>query len=156
MTVNIEGLNRADVLVALYNASRPQGMGFLHYNPTPMQRNEAEQLLTECDSFDYLKGRVMKLRLKVGENAFEERGYDRDNGAGAAQKVINALRAGNQSAIKQQHKENVQQSAALTLNRVNEETRETNHGNVKEVRLGLSDVKDKLKPAIQAAKNANR
>lgn len=28
-TVNIEGLNKADVLAALYNASKPMGMGFL-------------------------------------------------------------------------------------------------------------------------------
>ena len=35
-TINISDLKKADVLAALYNASRPLGRGFLSYNSTPM------------------------------------------------------------------------------------------------------------------------
>ena len=31
--IDLSGLNRADVLAVLYNSSKPQGMGFLQYNP---------------------------------------------------------------------------------------------------------------------------
>jgi hypothetical protein len=35
-SIDLKGLNKAAVLAALYNASKPQGMGFLQYDPTPM------------------------------------------------------------------------------------------------------------------------
>lgn len=48
--VDISDLNKVDVLAALYNASRPQRMGFLEYCPTPMTSDQARQLLdtTAC------------------------------------------------------------------------------------------------------------
>lgn len=33
MMVQFDGLTREQVLCALYNFSRPQGMGFLNYDP---------------------------------------------------------------------------------------------------------------------------
>jgi hypothetical protein len=95
-SVNIEGLDRAAVLAALYNASRPLGMGFLHYDPKPMTVGEAREYLgaepvTEA-YFDYLKGRVMKVQM--GGNSINTRLYDRDVGAGAGQRVIEGLRKG--------------------------------------------------------------
>ena len=89
--VNIQGLNKAAVLAALYNGSRPLGIGFMHFDPKPMTEAEAAALLDKGDDFDYLKGRVMKVRLSSDEY-FDEWLYDRDNGPGAAQKVIDALR----------------------------------------------------------------
>lgn len=94
--ISIAGLDKADVLAALYNASRPQGLGFLHYDPTPMTRDEAALILTEQAYFDYLKGRVMKLNLK--DDSFNPWGYDRDNGSGSAQAAIDALRNGSPQA----------------------------------------------------------
>lgn len=90
--VNIRGLKKSAVLAALYNASKPQGLGFLHFDPTPMAEEEAEELLKMGDYFDYLKGRVMKVDLS-NDDYFEEWLYDRDNGSGAAQRVINKLRS---------------------------------------------------------------
>lgn len=92
MSVSIAGLNRADVLAALYNAAQPHGMGFLHYDPTPMKRKDAERLLAQSDYFDYIKGRVMKISLPDGDDEIVEFCYDRDNGEGAMQRVIDALR----------------------------------------------------------------
>lgn len=78
MSISLVGLNKADVLAALYNASKPQGAGFIHYDPTPMTRKEAEQLLAQGTYFDYLKGRVMKVDLSKDE--LNPWGFDRDNG----------------------------------------------------------------------------
>ena len=88
--VSIKGLDKAAVLAALYNNSKPQGMGFLHYDPETMSVEEARALLQQTTYFDYLKGRVMKIELKNDEE-FNEWGYDRDNGSGAAQAVVNTL-----------------------------------------------------------------
>ena len=87
--IDLTGKDKAAVLAALYNASQPLGMGFLHYDPTPMTRDEAADLLAEQTYFDYLKGRVMKVDL--GPDVLLTGGYDRDNGEGAAERIIAAI-----------------------------------------------------------------
>lgn len=89
--INIEGLNKADVLRVLYDNSRPLGLGFLYYIPAPMMVEEAEELLKVTTNFDYLKGRIMKIDLN-SDVEFEEWLYDRDNGNGSAQRAIKILR----------------------------------------------------------------
>jgi len=90
--ISLNGLDKADVLAALYNASRPLGMGNLHYDPKEMTRDEAQSHLRPGENyFDYLKGRVMKVDLS-GE-MLDPWLYDRDNGEGAAAAVIERLRA---------------------------------------------------------------
>lgn len=86
----------AAVLAALYNASRPLGIGFIHYTPEDMTVEQARGLLLVQEYFDYLKGRVMKVDL--GKEALEREGgrlfvglYDRDNGPGAAARVIEGV-----------------------------------------------------------------
>jgi hypothetical protein len=80
--IDISGYDKADVLAALYNNSKPLGLGILHYDPSSMTAEEARLLLNEHTYFDYLKGRVMKVDLSG--NAIDPWGYDRDNGDGAA------------------------------------------------------------------------
>lgn len=90
------GLTNAEVLRALYNASRPQGMGFLHADPRPMTVKEAEALIGGTRSepgqpvrgtyFDYLKGRVIK--TDVSENPLKLRLFNRDMGPGAGERAI--------------------------------------------------------------------
>lgn len=91
--VNISGLSKAKVLAALYNASKPLGisMGFLKYDPYDMSEEEAQSILDGGHlRFDYVKGRVMKVSL---ENDDIYPGfYDRDNGQGALERVVNGLR----------------------------------------------------------------
>lgn len=90
-TIDISGLSKAKVLAALYNNSRPLGMGFLHHTPEPMSESEAQALLDGGENyFDYVKGRVMKVSLKG--DVFSPALYDRDNGEGAAERVISILR----------------------------------------------------------------
>lgn len=93
MRISIEGLSRAEVLAGLFNAARPQGLGFLHYDKKPMTAEAAQKLLEGGTSFDYIQGRVMKLNLD-SDTDFDPRLYDRDNGEGAAQQVIDAIRSG--------------------------------------------------------------
>jgi len=94
-TVNIDGLRPEAVLAALYNNSRPLGLGMLHYDPTDMGEDEARSLLAEDDYFDYLKGRVMKVRIPGPDDPQEIQAamYDRDNGPGALAAVVESLRA---------------------------------------------------------------
>ena len=91
-TIDLTGLDKGAVLAALYNASRPLGLGFLDYNPTPMTAKEGTDLLQHQTYFDYLKGRVMKIDLS--DDTLNPWLYDRDNGQGAASHVIDTLRVG--------------------------------------------------------------
>lgn len=97
--IDISTFDKADVLAALYNASKPLGMGFLNYDPTPMDKVEAKEYIEQHTRkfsdgtiscyFDYLKGRVMKVDL--GGKYLDPRLYDRDNGPGAAERAIAKL-----------------------------------------------------------------
>ena len=87
--IDISKLDKPKVLAALYNASHPQGMGFIHYDPTPMTEHDACMLLSRQTYFDYVNGRVMKVDLSGTE--FDPRLYDRDNGEGAALWAIEHL-----------------------------------------------------------------
>jgi len=89
--MKIEGLNKAEVLAALYNNAKVQGMGFLQADNKQMTTEEAKTILDESSDkyFDYLKGRVMKIRIAGDE--VDTRLYNRDNGDGAAERVIGKL-----------------------------------------------------------------
>jgi len=88
--VLIAGLSKAQVLKAAHDASKPQGMGFMHFDPNGLSIEECEKALTQGDYFDYLQGRVMKISLAGDE--VDPWGYDRDNGKGAFQRVVDSLR----------------------------------------------------------------
>ena len=90
MNVSISGLNKAEVLVALYNHSRSQGLGVFMDGGQAMSPEAASQLLKGRSRFDYVGGRVLKVDLSGDD--FDPYLYDRDNGNGAAQRVINNLR----------------------------------------------------------------
>lgn len=96
---NRQGLTSAQVLAALYNASRPQGMGFLQAKPGDMTVAEAEAILPVHKEvadglslpvsrayFDYLRGRVIK--VDVSEDPLDFRLYDRDLGPGAGEAAL--------------------------------------------------------------------
>ncbi len=111
--MNIDGLNKALVLAALYNGAKPQGMGFMQYDPKPMTEEEAQILLDKGNRyFDYLKGRVMKINLERSDEV-DTRLYNRDNGMGAAEMVVDALRqAGDANASDIQEHHNVSTAAS--------------------------------------------
>ena len=85
--ISLKNRNKAEVLAKLYNASRPLGLGILHYNAADMTTEEAQEILDSGQTyFDYLRGRVMKISLKGDE--LDPRLYDRDNGQGAAARAL--------------------------------------------------------------------
>ena len=90
--MNIAGLDKAEVLAALYNGSRQRGMGFLQTRgakgmTVEQARDEISNNKLMC--FDYLHGRVMKIDLRGDD--LDTWLYNRDNGQGAAEAVIEAL-----------------------------------------------------------------
>ncbi len=92
-TINIAGMDKAELLAALYNNSQPLGLGFLQADANPMTRDEAAEIIRDQGLyFDYLKGRVMKINLEGDE--LNPWGYDRDNGQGSVASVIENLKNG--------------------------------------------------------------
>ena len=85
--VRYDGLTKAEVLCALYNNAKSQGVGaFMRINKN-MTIEQAEELLKQDTYFDYIQGRVLKVDLS-GKKGFDEFLYDRDNGEGAAQQAV--------------------------------------------------------------------
>lgn len=155
-TISLAGLNKADVLAVLYNRSKPQGMGFLQYDPKPMTREEAQGYLEKTTYFDYLKGRVMKIDLS--SDVLDQRLYDRDNGNGAAASAIDELRItneGNSAKIQEAHRSAIIDSAQDARGRLAEKTTSETRDGMAIVTLGLADVADKLEPAIDKACKEN-
>lgn len=157
-TIDISHLDKGSVLAALYNASRPLGMGFMHFDPKPMTPGEGTEILKERTYFDYLKGRVMKLELK-GDN-LDPWGYDRDNGIGAAKRAIDALRTTgdvNAFPIQETQKAGTRQSASNVRAALDKpSTFETKDG-IPVMTMGLADVADELGPKVnEAIKHANQ
>lgn len=87
--IDLTKYDKADVLIALYENSKAQGLGFLNFTPAPMTKEQANELLKDNQYFDYLQGRVMKVDLSGNE--LDPHLYDRDNGDGAAQAAIDTI-----------------------------------------------------------------
>lgn len=92
MEVDIKGLNKAKLLMELYNHSHQQGAGFLHLEGTKdITFSQAVSIIKEQGyRFDYLLGRVLKIDLE-GDKMWVHL-YDRDNYEGAAQECIDRVR----------------------------------------------------------------
>lgn len=83
------GLDRYEVLCALYNNSHPLGLGMLHFVPGDLTIAEAHTILDDSRGYaDYVNGRVIKAKLPHGCESFSPRLYDRDNGEGAALRAL--------------------------------------------------------------------
>lgn len=105
--ISYEGIDEADLVLALYRGTAAQGMGFLH------DRNDLTVDLVRADlvkmdamgngrtgaggryHFDYYYGRPLKISLDLKAKTFFPRLYDRDAGPGAAQTIVDRLRGAN-------------------------------------------------------------
>ena len=103
--MNISGLDKAAVLAALYNRSKQQGMGFVDkHGANDITAEQAREYIKERADvvrgmyFDYLNGRVMKIDLSYDE--MKTAMYNRDNGEGAAEAIIEQIRASMPPEIK--------------------------------------------------------
>ena len=91
--MNITSISKPALLAALFNASKQQGLGFMDLRGAVQMTEEdaAEVIKQQGLHFDYLRGRVMK--IGIDGDTLNSRLYDRDNGAGAAERAIASLRA---------------------------------------------------------------
>lgn len=87
--IDIKGLDKAEVLHALYHGTAPLGLGILHNQPD-FSVEDARQYTERALRFDYIAGRPIKANLEGDE--FDPRWFDRDAGRGAAEAAISRLR----------------------------------------------------------------
>lgn len=88
MTIDISGLDKAEVLMALHNGARPRA---LHggYPESPMGRDEAETLIGQDNYFGYVNGRA--LHVDIGGALLSHAMYDNNNGSNAAARALAPL-----------------------------------------------------------------
>lgn len=113
-SVDISGVDKAQLLAALFNNSQPMGMGWIQAaaGPWAMTAEEAAELIAKAREgqrsddhgrmfglksrdrlyFDYLYGRPLKVDIAGDE--VDAWGYDRDNGGpGTLAEIVEQLRA---------------------------------------------------------------
>ncbi len=89
--VDISGLDKGEVLFALYTASHYQGLSFLGaVDSYTLKDAKADYEASSGKYFDYLHGKVLKVDLSG--DSFDPRLFDRDCGEGAAAAAIERLR----------------------------------------------------------------
>lgn len=149
--VAIKDLNKADVLATLYNASKPQGMGFLLYDYKPMTHDEAADLLRNNTRFNYVKGRVIKVDLSGNQLNLKTDRYDSFNGKDAAKCAIMEFSKTcnvNSLAIQATHRVNTMESAE-NIKRLLDGFRNIESGGSADVLyIGPKNVADELYSAV--------
>lgn len=106
-TLDITGIDHAELLASLFNGTCPVHMHPEAYEPMTAERAReflAEHVV-ECgedpgdkrlepndEDLDYVNGRPIKVRLR-GNKLEGARFYDRDAGKGACARIVEALRA---------------------------------------------------------------
>jgi hypothetical protein len=154
--IDISDLDRAAVLATLYNAAKPQGLGFMHYDPSPMTLEEAQGLLP-LKRFDYLKGRV--LRVDLSGDQIHPAGYDRDNGPGAARRAIDSLRRTcdpNSSGVRDTHVAAARSSLDGVRAAIRQHPQVSEQADTFELDLGLVDMRDHLVPLLERPQAVRR
>ena len=93
--VDITGIDKAKLLMELYNNADLQGMGYLigiTKSRFIMTKEQADELVASGNlDFDYLQGRSMKINLSG--NIINATLYNRDNGWYPVQETVAKLRA---------------------------------------------------------------
>lgn len=92
MDVDISAIKNRDLLLeALWKNSKPAAFFTMHSIKSPdFNLEKAKKELNRDGYADYICGRVIKANIYDGDNV-NSFGYDRDNGEGAFQKVVNSL-----------------------------------------------------------------
>lgn len=115
MKVDISGVDKGALLAECYNSSSVQGMGVFqaHRGPEVMTHEQGRELVAQALAgnsaddntrmfpglkrpkadlyFDYLFGRPLKIDLTNDE--VDPWGYDRDNGDGALQRLVDKVKS---------------------------------------------------------------
>lgn len=107
MSYNCEGLNKEDVLLALYNNAKSLGMGFVHFKNNDMTLEDAKKALEKESYFDYHNGRVMKISFD-SYPIIQTFGYNRDNDK-RAEEILDDLRKNIHTNLSNAHDELTQE-----------------------------------------------
>jgi len=91
--VDTRGLDKAEVLAALFNASSPKAVQQPGDPPWPavMTVDDARAELARGTVIEYIWGRPLKVNLS-SDDGFYPTWYNRANGPGAAEEAIDAIR----------------------------------------------------------------
>lgn len=104
MNINIKGLNKAEVLLALWRGSHSQGISFFGRGEGSFTLEMAEKMVSELTKsnhrlyFDYVYGHVIK--CDITDDTFDDRLYARDCGEGTSENVIEFVRKGKLDELK--------------------------------------------------------
>lgn len=63
--IDVTGVNVVELVKKAYDLSRPQGMGMMHFDPTPLTDIEAQSLIAKNNTvnLDYVRGRACKFNV---------------------------------------------------------------------------------------------
>ena len=151
MKVSTEGLSSAAVLAALYNAARPLGLGFLQYDPVPMSEEEAQKVLDDGSYIDYLWGRPLK--TKFDDSGVIDTGlYDRDQGEGAGEAAIKALRESGDprnDAVVKMHTDGIGDAVEKVRSQLPTPSTIDERGGMTVVTLGMDDMAEHVEAALK-------
>lgn len=97
--IDITGIDRVELIIALWANTHALGMGRLHDRPT-LDPESVRSYIAKCEQLplhdgriklDYVQGRPLKVTIK-GNELHHWRLYDRDAGEGVAHRVVECLR----------------------------------------------------------------
>ena len=95
------------------------------------------------------------MKINLAKDEVETWGYNRDNGAAAAERAIEALRQSadpNAGDIQEAHQAGRAAAIKDVEGRLDDKSTESVSGGLATFSLGLDDVKDVLGPAVERAK----
>ena len=118
-----------------------------------MAEEVARDLIDQGAYFDYVQGRVMKVDLSG--DSFNPWLYDRDNGEGAAKRIVDTLRITgevNPVATELRHKDGAREAARQAVEGIAIKSGvRSDGGGLVTYELGMAGVADELKPRLDAA-----
>ncbi len=89
--VDISGIDKKELLQALYTHAEPKGYGWYHYiSDHVLPDEERESILAKGDRIDYLHGRGMK--IDISDDSVDTSVYNEYNGERSAEMIIASLR----------------------------------------------------------------
>lgn len=96
--IDITGIDKATLLTALYNSSKPLAMGFIFSRRTLMSKEDAQRYIDRGQtSFGYLEGRAMN--IDISGDQMDPQLYDSCNRPGAAKRVVEMIKESQEVAF---------------------------------------------------------
>ena len=73
MKIDVTNIDKVELVKAVYELSRPQGMGMMHFDPAPLTTKDVQSMIRPDGTIrlDYVKGRACKVTTtREGERFF--------------------------------------------------------------------------------------